>query len=97
MMNVELFYSPTCPTCPQARAFLLDIADEMDGLHLEEVNVLSSEGVKRADHYGVRSVPTLIIDRHVRLTTFSSKDAVIRRIREVGNRLQQTTMNEGGE
>jgi predicted DsbA family dithiol-disulfide isomerase len=94
-MKVELFYSPTCPTCPHVRALLIDIVDEVDELRLEEVNVLSAEGVQRADHNDVRSVPTLIIDRRVRLTTFSTKDALIHRIREAGNRSRQRAMGDG--
>ncbi|RJS90697.1 hypothetical protein CW705_05660 [Candidatus Bathyarchaeota archaeon] len=46
---IELFYSPICPYCPKAKRILLEALDEMEGeVHLDEINVFSLDGLKRA-------------------------------------------------
>jgi len=63
---MELFYSPVCPHCPKAKETLLEVLEKVDQkIHLDEVNVLSLEGLKRAEKYGVMAVPTIIVNmRH---------------------------------
>jgi len=63
---IELFYSPICPFCPKAKEALLEVLEKVNQkIRLDEVNVLSLEGLKRAEKYEVMAVPTIIVNmRH---------------------------------
>jgi glutaredoxin len=64
--GIELFYSPLCPTCPQAKDIAREVA-ETKGVFLEEINVLSPEGGERSAAYQIKSVPYLVVNgnRHI--------------------------------
>jgi len=65
-LRIELFYSPACPYCPEAKRILREILERIDQeFHVDEVNVFSPEGLERAKRYGIISVPTIIVvNRH---------------------------------
>ncbi len=60
-VKIEVFTSPTCPHCPHAKKAAFDFAGERDYVKVVESSTATSKGKKRADNFGVRSVPTLFI------------------------------------
>jgi len=77
-VRLELFYSPTCHLCPRAREVVMSL-DE-DKVEVEEVNVLSTEGLRRAEDYSIRSVPTIVLNGRIKLTGVPSKGNLIKMI-----------------
>jgi len=74
-VTIELFYSPMCPYCPEAKKILLEIAEEFsEKIQVEEVNVLYSTGLERAEKYDVREVPTIIINGRTKVTGVPTKE-----------------------
>ena len=59
--KVYLFTSPTCPNCPPAKAFINRFKQTRDDFVLWELSTATSQGQTKARKYGVRSVPTFII------------------------------------
>jgi small redox-active disulfide protein 1 len=59
--KLELFYSPFCPSCPKAKEIVRGIAEEYK-VSLEEINILSPEGLKRGVDYDIRDVPCTVIN-----------------------------------
>jgi len=79
MVRVELFYSPTCSICPKAREVLVEVLEELDQkILLDEVNVLSQEGLGKAKKHGVMTVPVIIIDGQFKFVGVPSKDRLLR-------------------
>jgi small redox-active disulfide protein 1 len=80
---VELFYSPMCLYCPEARKVVMEVADEFgERVRVEEVNVLSPTGVERAERYGVRGVPTIIVDGRVKIEGVPTAEQLRRAIQQ---------------
>lgn len=74
-VTIELFYSPTCLHCPEAKKIVMEIAEEFGGkIRVEEVNILSSAGLEKAENYGVKGVPTIAIDGKTKITGIPSKE-----------------------
>ena len=66
-IRVELFSSPTCPYCPEARRVLLEVLEGVNHeFHVEEVNVFSPEGLERAKRHDILSVPAMIIENNIK-------------------------------
>ncbi len=61
-LRLELFYSPYCPRCRQARALLRSVAADWpaEDLQLEELDVLQE--LDRAVTAGIFRTPALLID-----------------------------------
>jgi small redox-active disulfide protein 1 len=76
----ELFYSPFCPTCPAAKEIVRQIAEEEE-VGLEEINILSPDGQKRALNYGIKNVPFLVIDGMHQISGIPSKELILEIIR----------------
>jgi len=67
-ITIELFYSPMCLYCPEAKKILMEIAEELDKrIRVKEINVLSSAGLEKAERYGVKGVPTIIVNGRVKV------------------------------
>jgi len=67
-ITIELFYSPMCLYCPEAKKILMEIAEELDEkIQVKEINVLSSAGLEKAERYGVKGVPTIIVNGRVKV------------------------------
>jgi glutaredoxin len=67
MKRVELFYSPVCPHCPNARELLEQYKAEHPGFDYEEVNTYTEEGIDRGMSLKVMSVPCLVVDNKIEL------------------------------
>ena len=67
MQNViKLLTSQTCPYCPQAREVLRRLTKERKDVMVIELPVDTEQGMREALKYGIRSVPSVIInDRFV--------------------------------
>ena len=81
-IKIELFYSPICPHCPEAKRALREVLEETDQeFHVDEVNVFSPEGLERAKKYGIISVPAIVIvDRH-KIMGVPGKETLLRKIK----------------
>lgn len=68
-VKIELFYSPMCLYCPEARKIVLDIAEEFSGkVQIEEINILSSAETEKLEKYSVKGVPTIVINSKAKIT-----------------------------
>jgi len=78
-ITIELFYSPVCPHCPRARETLLKALEKVDQkIRIDEVNVLSLDGLKRAEQYGVKTVPTIIINMKHKIVGIPEKESLLK-------------------
>jgi len=58
-VTVEVFYSQTCPNCPPQKD-LVNNYREKEHVNVKMTDVAKKNG--RAKNYGVRAVPTTIVD-----------------------------------
>ncbi len=88
-VKLELFYSPTCQICPRAKEVVMSL-DEADEMEIEEVNILSPEGLRRAEDYGIRSVPTIVLNGKIKLTGIPSKSNLTKMIQRESSQKQES-------
>ena len=82
-VRIEIFYSPICPYCSEAKRILLEALEEVKGESLlEEVNVFSTEGLERAKRYGIISVPAIVIENKYKMIDVPRKENILRRIEQ---------------
>jgi len=82
-IRLELFYSPICPFCPEARRILLEVLGEFDQeFRIAEVNVFSSEGLERTKKYDIISVPAIVIENKHKIIGIPEKESLLRRIKQ---------------
>jgi len=66
-LKIEVFTSPTCPHCPGAVRATEELLNENPGLKDKvswmEMSTGSPQGRAKANAYGIRSVPTVILTR----------------------------------
>jgi len=76
MKKVELFYSPACPHCPQARELLKEYKEANPGFKYAEVNTFTPEGVDRGMSLRVMAVPCVVVDDEIMIVgwPFSAED-----------------------
>ena len=76
MSKVELFYSPVCPHCPNARKLLEEYKTKNPEFDYIEVNTYTEEGVDRGMSLNVMAVPSLVVDDEIKLVgwPFSVED-----------------------
>jgi small redox-active disulfide protein 1 len=60
MASIELFTSPTCPHCPSAKELVRKVSKELK-INAKEYSTATKEGSRKANSYGIMSVPTIII------------------------------------
>lgn len=89
-VRLELFYSPICQLCPRVREVIMRLDEDYDEVRIEEVNVLSPEGLRRAEDYGIRSVPTIVLNSRVKLTGVPSRGYLINMIQRESSRKQES-------
>lgn len=78
-VTIELFYSPICPHCPKAKEVLLEVVEKVDErIRLDEVNVLSKEGLERAKKYGVMAVPAIIVNMKHKMVGVPEKERLLK-------------------
>lgn len=58
---VEVFTSPTCPHCPAANNSVNSVSEERDDFTVKDYSMATKEGQKKAQEYGVMSVPTVFV------------------------------------
>ncbi|MBU1262182.1 thioredoxin family protein [bacterium] len=80
--RLELFYSPMCSICPQAKAVARGVVEKTNAEY-EEINIHSKEGEVRARKYGVDEVPCLIINGQQRISGLPSEEALLKLLEEV--------------
>jgi len=81
-IKIELFYSPICPHCPEAKRALREVLEETDQeFHVDEVNVFSPEGLERARKYGIISVPAIVIGDGHKIVDVPGKETLLRKIK----------------
>jgi len=89
-VRIELFYSPTCPYCPEAKRILREVLESIDReFHVDKVNVFSPEGLERAKKYGILSVPTIIIENKHKLIGVPRKESLLGKIKQEMMRSQK--------
>ena len=77
MVIIELFYSPLCTYCSQARSVIEDILSELGDeipLKVEEYDIFSDAGMEKKIVYNIKDVPTLIINGRIKITGAPKKD-----------------------
>ena len=82
-VKIELFYSPICPHCPEAKRILLEVLDEFDQeFSIDEVNVFSLKELERAKKYDILSVPAIVIENKHKIIGVPRKENLLRKIRQ---------------
>jgi thioredoxin-like negative regulator of GroEL len=61
-VNILYFTSPHCRPCRSFGPLLKSELAEL-GVEPEKVDISSPDGLDKADHYGVSSTPTVVIER----------------------------------
>jgi small redox-active disulfide protein 1 len=59
---LELFTSPTCPYCPEAKRVVKSTAEAMKDALLIERDVSEPQNADLARRYGIYSVPALVVN-----------------------------------
>lgn len=80
-LKLELFYSPMCSVCPQAKAIVREVVEKI-GADYEEINFHSPEGEIRAKWYGVDEVPCLIINGKQKISGVPTDEMLMELIKE---------------
>ena len=65
-MKIEVFYTPTCPNCPPAKAALRKFIKEHKEIEYSEINAYDHQD--RVMELGFRMVPTIVVDGKVWMT-----------------------------
>ncbi len=65
---IELFTSPTCPHCPRAKEVAERVVRQLPGALLIERDVTEPENQRAAAEYGIKGVPTLVLNRRYIIT-----------------------------
>ena len=76
MVRVEVFFSPVCPHCPQARELVSKVVPGYPDVEFVEVNTYTEEGIDRGMSMKVMAVPTVAVDDEIKLVgwPFSESD-----------------------
>jgi small redox-active disulfide protein 1 len=59
--KIEVFTSPTCPHCPSAKQLAQEVSKGRDDVRVIEQSTATAEGVKKAQHYNIMTVPTILV------------------------------------
>jgi len=82
---IELFTSPSCPHCPRAKAMAENVVRQLPGTLLIERDVTKPDNQRVAAEYGIRGVPTMVINRKHMITGVpASEQELISAIRRTG-------------
>lgn len=60
MVTVKDFYAEWCGPCKQQEPILEQLKEKYPGINFEKIDV--DENPEEAENYGVRSVPTIIVE-----------------------------------
>lgn len=81
LQRLELFYSPMCSICPQAKEVVRCVVEKI-GADYEEINIHSPQGEIKAKDYGVNEVPCLIINGQQRISGLLSQETLLTLLKE---------------
>ncbi len=73
----ELFTSPTCPYCPEARRRVENLVKKLKNAVLIERDVSVPENAELAKKYGIMSVPALIINGKYKIVGLVSEEDIL--------------------
>ncbi len=79
MIEVILLTHKGCPVCPMARQFWEDLKSECE-FEYKDVEIYTPEGLGFIKKFGVRSVPTTIIDGKVEFVGVPEKNVALDKI-----------------
>lgn len=60
MNTIKIFYKNDCPMCPMAKRLKDNLIEK--NINVSEFNVETADGLAEAAFYGVKSLPTIIIE-----------------------------------
>lgn len=90
MVRVEFFYSRRCPHCRRAKSVVMRIEQQFrirfkkdlvqEKVEVEMVNILMSRGRRRAVKYGIRGVPTIVVNGKKKIVGIPRKKDLIKLI-----------------
>ena len=79
---IKLFTSPTCPYCPLAEEVVEKVARE-EGVLAMRFAVNTDQGLKEALKYGIRGVPTIVVNERYVIVGVPREDEFRRLIRKL--------------
>ncbi|MBT4334604.1 thioredoxin [archaeon] len=84
-VKLEVFTSPTCPHCPHAVKVAKEVREEKPYIHIIETSTGTNDGMKRARHYSIMAVPTILVtgaesEQPIGLKGVPSKTSLIKAI-----------------
>jgi len=74
MNTVKIFYKDDCPMCPMAKRLKDSLLEKQ--IHVSVYNVGTSDGLAEATFYGVKALPTIIIEDKNEKELFSWRGVV---------------------
>jgi small redox-active disulfide protein 1 len=88
LIHIEFFWSPSCPYCPNVQDMLEDLINTDLGPYIivEMIDVDSPVGQARAKAYGVKGVPSLAIDGHLKFIGVPHPSLLTNEIRKLVNK-----------
>lgn len=81
MTEIKFFYSPTCSDCLKLRMVLMGVLNSLNNVNVEEINVISQDGAEKANAYGIKKVPTILINGKVKLVGLLTSEELYKKIR----------------
>jgi len=83
-VKVEVFTSKMCPYCPAAVELARDVGGELAGMvRIEEVDASEEPGRAKAIAYGIRSVPTIILNSKQSFVGVPDREELVSAIKEL--------------
>ncbi|MFQ6051011.1 MAG: thioredoxin family protein [Candidatus Hydrothermarchaeota archaeon] len=83
MIKIEVFTTPSCRYCPYALDVVMRASREFDNVIVEEIDVSTKEGKKRARDLNVLNTPTIAINGTIYFSGVPSKKAVVKAISDI--------------
>lgn len=82
-VRVEFFYSKRCPHCLPAKKMLYEIVKDLEKIvEIEEIDAWSEKGEPLAEKYGIRVVPTIVVNGVKRVEGTLGREQLISVMRE---------------
>jgi thioredoxin-like negative regulator of GroEL len=76
-MVIEYLYSPLCKVCTEVEPIFAKIAKQKR-VAVEQINILTEEGAKKAKSYMIEFVPCVVINKEHKLTYPFTKEELMR-------------------
>lgn len=79
-VRIELFYTPHCPYCPSAKRVLGEVASQF-GVEVEVEEVNAQMERERAKSYGIKAVPTIVVNGQFKFVGVPKREALLQAIK----------------